>query len=119
MAQSTLHFAVGMAVGTAAAAPSLLQCIRNRGKTAKSFLRWFVLSYGLGFVAIVPSLLRHWGASESLCRSWRMNLFLFFPLIDRLWAGGLVLGEAAVVAVFVLQYGALLLVVRRLESGSS
>jgi len=115
MAQSTFHFAVGMAAGTAVAAPSLLQGIRNRGGTAKCFLRWFVLSYGLGFVAIVPSLLRHWGGSESLCRSWWMNVFLFFPLIDGLWPGGLVLGEAAIAAVFVLQYGAMLLMVRRLE----
>jgi len=115
MAQSTLHFAVGMAVGTAAAAPSLVRRIRGRRRTARCFLRWFALSYGLGFVAVIPSLLRHAGVARELCMRWWMNVFFLFPLIDRLQPGGMVLGEAAVLMLFGLQYVAMLLLIGRLE----
>jgi hypothetical protein len=104
-----------MAVGSAISARPLLQRFRTCQGTAGAFLRWFALSYGLGFVAIVPSLLRHFGASQALWQSPWMNVFLLFPLIDGLRAGGLFIGEAAVLALFSIQYGAMLLMIRRLE----
>lgn len=117
MAQSTLHFAAGMAIGTAFAVPSLLQRLRARAGTAGGFLRWFALSYGLGCAAIIPSLLRHAGMADWACTAWWMNVFVFFPLIDGVRAGGILLGEAAVAALFGLQYVALLYAIRCSEHG--
>lgn len=112
MAQSTLHFAAGMAIGTAAALPSLAAAWRNGRPLAAPFLRWFLCAYGIGAFAIVPNLLRRWGCSPERCESVWMNLFLLHPLIDRAIDRHILIGELAVTGLFCAQYGLLLLAIR-------
>ena len=113
MAAATLHFAAGMAVGTAMTAPALRRAWRDRHPLARLMLRAILLVYGLGIYAMTPNLLRRIGCPENICTAWWTNLFLFHRAICCFWKGGRKLGEAAIGALGVLQYAALLLAVRR------
>ncbi len=113
MAQSTLHFAIGMTVGTVAAVPAVATAWRQHKALAGPFLRWLLLSYALGAYATIPNLLRRTGYLPSLWESNWMNLFLLHHLIDHFATIHIVLGELAVGLVVGLQYGLLLLAIRR------
>ena len=113
MAQSTLHFALGMIAGTAMSFPPLLRARLAGAKLSRHFTGWFLLAYGLGIYAIVPSLLRRAGVPDAVCDGWWMNLFLFHPLLDRLKDGGILLGEILVASGFILQYSLLLAAISR------
>jgi hypothetical protein len=113
MAQSTFHFAVGMAVGSAWAIPELRRRWASGQTVARACGRWIVLSLAVGTYATLPSLLRYARVPESIVGAWWMNLFLLHPLIDRLKSGGVFIGEAAVAACFGAQYALMLLAIRR------
>lgn len=105
MADSALHFGVGLAVGTAAMLPALARAARRRQRLSPGLGRMIIVSYGLALWAIVPNLLRSVGVPPELCSEWPMNLFLLNPLINSWHPGGQLVGEVMLIGCFVLQYG--------------
>jgi hypothetical protein len=111
VAHSAIHFALGVAAGTALSAPALSRAFARSRKLAMPVLRWLLFSYALGLWAVVPSLLRHAGIPESFCGGWWMNLFLFHPLLAR-YHGGTVVASATLLACCAAQYALLLAAIR-------
>ena len=109
------HFALGMAVGTVVALPGLLSGWRQHLPLARAFVRWFLLSYGLGVYATGPSILHWLGAPAAFCHSGAMNVFLFHSLVHRLHPGGLLIGELTIVLLVAAQYSLVLLAIWRLR----
>ncbi|MBN1558560.1 MAG: hypothetical protein JW951_10500 [Lentisphaerae bacterium] len=116
MAHSALHFSLGMAAGTAVACRPLLRARRAGARLAPVYGRWLLLCYGLGCYAVIPSLLRRCGVSESVVSAGWMNVFLLHPLLTRLKPGGGLLGPAALLVCLTAQYAWLLLALRRLPA---
>ena len=113
MAQSTLHFAFGMALGSAWALPGLWKRWKQTLPMAATIGRWLALSYGLGLYASLPSLLRRvTGGAEWTTAGWT-NLFLFYQLMEKLDLPSIALGEFCIVTCFAAQYGLILLAIRR------
>lgn len=112
MAQSTLHFSIGMALGTVLALPQLARAWKTGKKLATLFGRLFIYSYGLGLYATIPSILRHIETTESLTKEWWMNIFLFYPLIEKIDGPSIVLGELLIALLFGLHYIMLLLAIK-------
>lgn len=119
MAQSTLHFAVGMAAGTLLALPGLRRAWRRGQRVARPVGYWLLLSYGLGLYASLPALFRRLGATEMWTTSWWVNLFLFYPAIQRLTLPSIVVGEGLTAALFALQYLTILQAIRRARGSVS
>ena len=117
MAHSTLHFSVGMIAGTVAAFPPLARAWLRGRRLARHFLRWFALSYVLGFIAVFPGILRRLGLPDAAVDSPWMNAFLLYPLINAAKPGAHTMGPLLLGACFALQYllllGALLYNLRR------
>lgn len=114
MAHTALHFAIGLAAGTALSGPAVLRALRNRRAAvpcAPSVTRMVAWSWTLGLWAIAPNVLRALGLPEAACAAWWMNVFLLHPAVDRLHAGGTLIGGALLVAVLAAQYGLILLAV--------
>lgn len=117
MAHSTLHFATGMLVASAAALPRLVRAWRGGLALADRFAAWFILSFGLGIFAVTPALLRRLGVSPGFCDGWWMNVFLFYPLMNKAKPGAETMGPMVLGACFACQYFALLAALhRRLRS---
>ena len=104
MAHSTMHFAVGLAVGTALLIPAVLKKIRDCEKTSAATGKLLAVSYTLAFTAIIPNLLRHSGIPDTFCSGWWMNLFFFNPLLDKLKSGGMLIGEVLILLFFCIHY---------------
>lgn len=116
MAQSTLHFAFGMAIGSAWVFPGLWRRWKQALPMTTTIGRWLVLAYGLGLYASLPSLLRRFtGGAEWSTAGWT-NLFLFYPLIEKLDLPSIALGELCIAACSAAQYGLILLAIRRANS---
>jgi len=115
MADAAFHFATGMALGMTLATPRLRQAWDQGRPLAPEILRWLATSWLLGAWALAPSLLRYAGLPESFCHGWWMNLFLFHPLINRLGPHATIIGAAAFVACFALQYGVILLAIKTIR----
>jgi len=113
MAHSALHFAIGMAAGSACAAAPLLRAWRSGLPVARPYFRWFAASLAGGAFAVTPSLLRRIGLPEAVCESAWMNVFLLHPLINRLKPGGITMGPLLMGAAFAAQYAVLLLALFR------
>jgi len=113
MAHSAMHFVIGLAAGTAVLLPSVVKAARRNDRLAPAFAKWIAISWALGLLAIVPSLLRGLGVPAAVCSGWWMNLFLFHPLADRLKPGGMLVGELGVALLLTLQYVLLLLALQR------
>ncbi len=113
MAHAALHFAVGLATGMAIQAPRIRQAWTRGQKLAPTVWRWLWLSWLMGTWAIVPSLLRYMGLSDSFCGGWWMNLFLFHPLINHWGPHGTIIGSVALVACFVFQYTVIVAAIRK------
>jgi len=116
MADSTLHFALGLAIGTSILLPGLVKTITSGRITAPSVRRLLSTSYALGAFAIIPNILRHWGLPEFFCSGWWMNLFLFHPMLDKLKPGGALLGEILIVALFLLHYSLIIAAIYRIRN---
>ena len=99
-----------MALGSLLSAPRLLRALRRQEPLAEHFRYWFIASYAAGAFAIIPGLLRRLGASNALCDGWWMNIFLFYPAINHLKAGGMTMGPLLMGAILGLQYLSLVLV---------
>jgi hypothetical protein len=75
--------------------------------------KWILISWILGFIAIIPNLLRQVGLSESIVRSPWMNLFVFHFALENLNAGGILRGGICIIFCFTLQYSLVLIAVLR------
>ncbi len=112
MMHSTLHFSLGMVVGTALTCRPLLDAWQRKAPVAAHLRRWLVIAYGLGVYAIVPNLLRRAGVPHEVCEAWFMNIFLLSPLLNRLVQGGTIYGPFVMGSLMLSQYATLLLAVR-------
>jgi len=116
---STLHFSVGMVVGTALTYRPLLEAWRRKAPVAAHLRRWLVVAYGLGVYAIVPNLLRRAGVAHEVCEAWFMNIFLLSPAFNRLIQGGTIYGPLVMGSIIVSQYLTLLRALTRAFSSRS
>ena len=116
MTASIAHFAAGMAVGTAVAAPRLWRQWTERRAVATPIRRWLLWSYGLGLYAVVPNMLLRCGLPEGLFRGAWANIFLLHPILDGMGAGGMYKGAAAAAAIFAVQYLVILAAIRRCDA---
>ncbi len=119
MMHSTLHFSLGMVVGTALTYRPLLDAWRRRTATAPHLRRWLVVAYGLGVYAIIPNLLRRAGVPHSVCEAWFMNIFLLSPALNRLVQGGTIYGPFVMGLFVVSQYLTLLWALKRAQRSRS
>ena len=117
MAHATLHFTAGLVVGMALVTPPLRQAWEQKRQIASTTLRWLLTSWALGLWAIIPSLLRYSGIPEGFCSGWWMNLFLFHPLINHFGPHATIIGAAAFVACFMLQYTVILAGIKTVRKG--
>jgi hypothetical protein len=108
MAHAALHFAIGSTLGLALAAPQLRQAWQTGKRLGPATLRCLGLSWGIGILAVVPSLLRYAGVPESSCAGWWMNVFVLHPLLNRLLPPCTLVGTAAFAGTFVAQYALIL-----------
>lgn len=109
MAHATLHFAVGMAVGSAIAVPPLLAAWVRGRPLAAPFARWFAISYAVGTYAVAPGLLRRAGVPDCICDHPGMNVFLLYPWINDVKPGAVTMGPLVLGAFLGAQYGLLVL----------
>jgi hypothetical protein len=119
MANAALHFAAGLALGMALQSPVIRRAWSQGPSLTRALVRGMALSWGLGLWAIIPSLLHHAGFPESFTGGWWMNLFLLHPLINRWGPHATIIGGAALVGCFAIQYAAILgaiLNVRKLKA---
>ena len=117
MAQSTLHFSLGMAVGTLAALPPLWRAWRRGRPVTRPVARWCLLAYALGLFAVLPAIIRRLTGDPQLGSGIGWNVFLFYPLLARLDLPSIVGGELALAGLFCMQYGVILLAIRRARRG--
>ena len=113
MAQSTLHFSFGMLVGSAYMLPHLWRKWKQDSPLAKTIGAWIIISSALGLYATLPSILRRILGSGEWITSWWVNVFLFYPLIERLDLPSIALGELCTALIFVAQYAIILLAIFR------
>lgn len=102
MAHSAMHFGLGAVAGAVAGLPLLRGALRK--DTAKHAAIWILTSYGVGALAVIPSLLSFLGVPEGATSYWTMNVFVLHPLIDQLKSGGKLIGEVLIVSCFFFQY---------------
>jgi hypothetical protein len=67
-----------------------------------------LVSYALGFFALVPALLSAAGVPETISSSFVMNLFVFYHVLNRIEGGGMLVGEIGLISIFVLHYAIVL-----------
>ncbi|MCE9614020.1 MAG: hypothetical protein K8T26_07055 [Lentisphaerae bacterium] len=111
MAHSTLHFAVGMALGTAVSLPPLIADWTRRRPLAPRFARWFVVSYATGTYAVIPAILRQLGVHDAICDGPWMNVFLLYPWMNAVKPGAVTSGPLALGALLGFQYLLLILAI--------
>ena len=104
MADSILHFAVGMTLGTALALWPVARVWKSGVRLAEPFAWLLLLSYSLGLWAVVPNLLGRLGCPQGFCSGWWMNIFVLHPIIDAAHPGGMLAGALLTLACFGLQY---------------
>ncbi|MEI8138321.1 MAG: hypothetical protein WCI03_00480 [bacterium] len=115
MAHAALHFAVGMTAGMVLLAPRLRTAWQTRRHVYAAARWWVLAAWGLGFAAIVPSLLKYGGWPESFCAGWWMNIFLLHPLLNRLLPQNLILASFIFGSLIALQYLIILASIRRMN----
>jgi hypothetical protein len=113
MAQSTLHFALGMAAGSAWALPRVWRCWRQTRPMAAAIGRWLLLAYGLGLYASIPSVLRRITDGAPWATSGWTHVFLLYPLIEAFDLPSLALGELCIAGCFAAQYALILFAIHR------
>jgi hypothetical protein len=113
MAHSTLHFAAGMAVGSAVTLPPLLIAWARGEQLSRHFTRAFAASYAAGVYAVVPAILRNLGVPDAVCDGRWMNVFLLYPWINAVKPGATTMGPLVLGACLAAQYGMLILALAR------
>lgn len=119
MAQSTLHFAAGMTLGSLLACPRVYRAWTRGTPVARAIARWCLLAYGLGLYATLPAVFRRLTGDPATGSAFTWNLFLLYPLFDRLRLPSIALGEMAIATLFSLQYVVILAAVRRARRRNS
>ncbi len=109
MAQSTLHFSLGMIVASAFHLRPLLRAWCQHKPLAGLIGCWILWSYMLGLYAVFPAIVRRITDADLSRPIW--NVFLFYPLIDRLPLPSIILGDLLTGGVIALQYGLMLLAI--------
>jgi hypothetical protein len=113
MAHANLHMAAGMLLGTAVTIIPVARAYLSRAPLSRPVGRMLVAAYALGIWALVPNLVSAAGGPASIHHSPLSNIFILHALIDRTKDGGLLIGEALMVALLAFQYGVLLLALHR------
>jgi hypothetical protein len=98
VAHTNLHLAEGLAVGTALTVLPLARAWLTRAPIARPLLRTVLVSAGLALWAVVPIVATTLGAPGGVHTAAWANVFLGHAAIDRRFDGGLLIGEAAIVA---------------------
>jgi hypothetical protein len=104
MMHSSLHFAAGVWLGILLFLPTVYKKLKANKRVADTIGLLILSSYALGLLAIAPSFLRQMGYPEEVCASPLMNIFLLHPLFDKIFSGGMLKGEIAMILAFVAQY---------------
>ncbi len=117
MAHAALHFAAGMTAGMVLMAPRLKRAWQTRTHLYAAVKWWVLAAWGLGFISIIPSLLRYAGLPESFCTGWWMNIFLLHPLMNWLLPQNLILASFIFEGLIALQYFIILASLFRLKKG--
>ena len=115
MAQSTVHFSIGMLVGSVYMLPRLRQRWRQSAPLSKTIGYWILLSYGAGIYASIPGILRRISGSDAWT-GWWSNIFIFYHLIEKLPLPSIALGELFAASIFAAQYALILLAIYRLRN---
>jgi len=113
MMHSTAHYALGLLLAAAWQGPALRRAWREGRPLARLLGRHLLTAHALGLLAIAPNLLRRVGLSLEISEGPLMNVFLFAPLLNRVFHGGTIWGPAVLGLMLAAQYGLLLLALRR------
>lgn len=113
MTESIFHFGVGLTTGTVLFLPGLVRRMLAGNRMSGFFTKWFMVAFGLGFVAIAPGLMARAGMPVRFLAAPWMNIFFFFPFLNSVRRGGFIIGTACVLACVAVMYGALLLAIAR------
>ena len=109
MAHANLHMAAGMVVGTAITVIPLARAWLGGAPLARPVGRMLVAAYAIGVWALVPNLITAAGGPAAIHDAVWSNIFVGHALIDRKEGGGLLIGEAVMVAMLAFQYAVLVL----------
>lgn len=107
MAHANLHMAAGMVVGTAITVWPVARAWLGRAPLARPVGRMLVAAYALGVWALVPNLVTAAGGPAGIHEAVWANVFVGHALIDRREGGGLLVGQAVMVALLAFQYAVL------------
>lgn len=113
MAHSTFHFAAGMATGIACGTPLILKAWKQAKGISKRATLWLLTAWGMGVFAEIPGILRRLGLPDHLCDAAWMNLFFFYPLVNRIKPGGQTMGPILMAMLFACQYAVLMALILR------
>ncbi|MFO7870089.1 MAG: hypothetical protein R6V03_01490 [Kiritimatiellia bacterium] len=108
MAHSVFHFAAAQAGATAILIFAALPKLLKRRPSAMIMGRGLTAVYLFSILAVVPSVLRHFGIISAGPAPFWMNIFVFHPLIDRAVDGGMLIGRLLLVTCFLTQYAVIL-----------
>ncbi len=129
MAQSTFHFGFGMLCATVCTIKPVIQAwcaaripegrqspaaavaAPNVPTLSSAIARWCLWSYAIGTLAVFPAVVRRMTGMEPTHPAW--NLFVGYPLIDRLPLPSIILGEILMGSILGAQYGLILLAIYR------
>ncbi len=114
---STLHFALGMALGMLIVLRPIYRAWIQAKPLSTLIARGMLLSYGLGIYSTIPAITRRLTGNTQTGSATGWNLFLFYPLFDRLPIPSIFVGEMAMALLFMLQYAIILLALRRARTG--
>lgn len=115
MAQSTLHFSIGMLLASALTLKPVILALKQRIPASPSIARWCCASYALGLYATLPAIIRRLTQNPELGQSAWWNLFIAYPLIGKLPLPSLALGELLMGILLAAQYATILLAIHRLN----
>ncbi len=113
MAHANLHLAVGMAVGTAAAAWPVARAWWSDRPLARPLARLWIVTIAVGIWAVLPNLISAAGVTSGLHHVGWGDVFVGHRTIDGRIHGGLLIGELALVAQLATHYALLMLALHR------
>lgn len=109
MAHANLHMAAGMVVGTAVTLLPVARAWLGGAPLARPVGRMLVAAYVVGVWALIPNLVTAAGGPAGIHEAVWANVFVGHAVIDRREGGGLLIGEAVMVAMLAFQYAVLVL----------
>jgi len=145
MAQSTFHFGFGMLCATVCTIKPVIQAWCSKRITggrqspniipggrqspaaaataatnvptlSSAIARWCLWSYAIGTLAVIPAIVRRMTGIEPTHPIW--NLFVGYPLIDRLPLPSIIVGEVLMGSILGTQYCLIILAVYQFKSPS-